>query len=98
MTILTEHCSTLNLHSFYINIEFAIVFESQSLGYKLNPVSHEKISQTFVSNTEKIAWLIGEEILYLAFLSSHKNILWDWLCKPFELLFLIHNGIINHTS
>ena len=53
-----------NLWSFCINIscKFVLVFESQTLGYKLNPVSCEKISQTFVSNTEKIAQLIDEEI------------------------------------
>ena len=53
-----------NLCSFCINItcKFVLVFESQTLGYKLNPVSCEKISQTFVSNTEKIAQLIDEEI------------------------------------
>ena len=42
-----------NLRSFRINIKFVLVFESQTLGYKPNPVSCEKISQTFVSNTEK---------------------------------------------
>ena len=58
MTILTEHCSTLNLHSFYINIEFAIVFESQSLGYKLNPVSHEKnLPNFFVKYWKKMVGL-----------------------------------------
>ena len=41
---------------------WVLVFESQTLGYKFNPVSCEKVSQTFVSNTEKIARLIGEEI------------------------------------
>ena len=55
-----------NLRSFRINIKFAIVlvFEPQTLSYKLNPVSLEKKSKTFVSNFEKIAWLIGEETRY----------------------------------
>ena len=60
-----------NLQSFHINIKFALVFESQILSYKLNPVSCEKISQTFVSNTERITWLIGEEIWYVCWNSSH---------------------------
>ena len=42
-----------NLRSFCINIKFVLVFEFQTLGYKPNPVSCEKISQTFVSDTEK---------------------------------------------
>ena len=42
-----------NVRSFRISIKFVIVFESQTLGYEPNPVSCEKISQTFVSNTEK---------------------------------------------
>ena len=44
-----------------INIAIVLVFESQTLGYKLNPVSREKIFQTFVSNTVKITRLTGEE-------------------------------------
>ena len=69
MTIL-KHVTALqsrNLRSFRLNIKFVLVFESQTLGYKPNPVSHEKISQTFFSNTEKIAWLIDEEIRYLLY-------------------------------
>ena len=38
-----------NLRSFRINIKFVLVFDFQTLGYKPNPVSCEKISQTFVS-------------------------------------------------
>lgn len=41
----------------------AIVFESQILGYKPSPVSREK-SPKSVSNNEKIARLMGEEIRY----------------------------------
>ena len=51
-----------NLRSFHININFVLVFESQTLGYKPNPVSRGKISYTFVPNTENIARLIGEEV------------------------------------
>ena len=39
-----------------------LVFESQTPSCKPNPVSCGKISQTFVSNTEKVARVIGEEI------------------------------------
>ena len=66
-----------NLRLFGINTIFVFVFESQTLSYKPNPISWEKISQTFVSNTEKIARLIGEEIRYADYLiflfRSNKN-------------------------
>ena len=52
-----------------INGKFVLFFKSQTLSYKPNPVSCEKISQTFVSNTEKITWLIGEE--YSTFRSTN---------------------------
>ena len=72
MTILkhaTERAlQSRNLRLFGINTIFVFVFESQTLSYKSNPVSSEKISQTFVSNTEKIAWLIGEEKRYADYL------------------------------
>ena len=42
-----------NLRSFRMNTKFMLVFQFQTLGYKPKPVSFEKISQTFVSNTEK---------------------------------------------
>ena len=42
-----------NLRSFRIKTKFVLVLESQTLSYKPKPVSCEKISQTFVSNTEK---------------------------------------------
>ena len=58
-----------NLWSFCINGKFVLFFESQTLSYKPNPVSCEKISQMFVSNTEKITWLIGEE--YSTFRSTN---------------------------
>ena len=72
MTILkhaTERAlQSRNLRLFGINTIFVFVFESQTLSYKSNPISCEKISQTFVSNTEKIARLIGEEIRYADYL------------------------------
>ena len=72
MTILkhvTERAlQSRNLRLFGINTTFVFVFESQTLSYKPNPISCEKISQTFVSNTEKIARLIGEEIRYADYL------------------------------
>ena len=45
---------------------------TQTIGYKPNHVSPEKISQNFVSNTEKIAQLMGEEIRYIVYNSKNK--------------------------
>ena len=82
MTILKKHVTeralqSRNLRLFGIKTIFVFVFESQTLSYKPNPVSCEKISQTFVSNTEKNARLIGEEIRYADYLifllRSNKN-------------------------
>ena len=77
-----------NLRSFHINIKFALVFESQILSYKLNPISCEKISQTFVSNTERITWLIGEEIWYVCWNSSHH------LCRLSKLFLCLFISVL----
>ena len=45
---------------------------TQTIGYKPNLVYPEKISQNFVSNTEKIAQLMGEEIWYIVHNSKNK--------------------------
>ena len=45
---------------------------TQTIGYKPNHVSPEKISQNFVSNTEKIAQLMGEEIRCIVHNSKNK--------------------------
>ena len=69
MTILkmsrTERCS----HGIYdhfriikVSLQLNFVFEFQTLGCKLNPVSREKISLTFALNTEKTAQLTSEEM------------------------------------
>ena len=48
-----EHCSNEIYGHFALTLNLEFFFESQTLGYKRNPVCCEKISQTFVSNTEK---------------------------------------------
>ena len=54
-----------------------LVFESQTPGYKLNPISCKKISHSFMSNTEKIAQLIGEETKY-SFAHFQRMVDKDW--------------------
>ena len=49
-----------------------MLWTTETLGYKLNHVSPEKISQNFVSNTEKIAQLMGKEIRYIVHNSKNK--------------------------
>ena len=49
-----------------------MLWTTQTLGYKLNDISPEKISQNFVSNTEKIAQLMGEAIRYIVHNSKNK--------------------------
>ena len=64
-----ERCSHRIYGHFALTVNLYFFFKSQTLSYKPNPVSCEKISQTFVSNTEKITWLIGEE--YSTFRSTN---------------------------
>lgn len=49
-----------------------MLWTTETLGYKLNHVSPEKISQNFVSNTEKIAQLMGKEIRCIVHNSKNK--------------------------
>ena len=48
-----EHCSHRIYGHFALTVNLYFFLKSQTLSYKPNPVSCEKISQTFVSNTEK---------------------------------------------
>ena len=66
-----ERCSCGIYGHFTLTLNLHLFFNSEILSYKLNPVSCEKISQTFVSNTERITWLIVEEIWYIYWNSSH---------------------------
>ena len=49
-----------------------MLWTTQTLGYELNHISPEKISQNFVSNTEKIFQLMGEKIWYIVHNSKNK--------------------------